>query len=381
MEFSKAKKYEIQSVDLENKKLNLVDTENKNLGVSIDFNIKLSGTVNGISKIVTTTLPITNYVIFRFINPYLDAQSDIFRIKEKDDGNSIGYIFPANALIDDQEDDPTDFNEYKQAYKFYCLKYLIEDFDGKQIGREGVISTSSFIDSTASYLILDRTLFRKKFVCIDECLPILAKYGYYHFPYTSKAKILTYISDEKHREDLKNVLLSRYHIYRGNQNITLHRCNSILQESAVTKMLYNNLLVEGDNPLYRFLVIYQIIEFLIDREFKKGLEEIIEIKGKITNYKFITKINELYSPRTTIKKLFQKVDFNDKNQIEALFRNFLLSFIPDYDKTDIGDCFYDIRNLLFHDYKTVLEKNPDSSLISIVIYCELLIHHLIISLD
>ena len=373
-------KYIIDRVDINNQTFYLKNQTDTDLGFEIPFKIRLNGIVNDLPIFVDTTHSSEDYLIYRFINPYLNAQSDIFKIKEEDDGHAIGYIFSSYSLIDDDAEANEPFNEFKQAYKFYCIKNIISQHSWPDDLNIQTISFSEIIESDSSYLVIHKPSVGNKFKFIEDYYPCLAIYGYFHYPLKANPQIVSFVKKDSDNSELENIIIARYHVHRKKQSIKLRSSHSLMAESHIAKLFYSQLLVEGDNPLYRFLVSYQIIEYLIDREFKKGIDDIIEIKSELTNFKFIQKINELYTPRTTIKKLFDKINFDDKNEIGNLLKSFLLEFIKDYDKIHIGDCFYDIRNLLFHDYKTVLEKNPDGSLTSLVIQCELLIHHLVVSL-
>lgn len=373
-------KYSLQSFDEEQSIFHLKSEEDSSLGFGVSINIKLKGKLEGIAKKVNTKSSTGDYIVCRFINPYLDAQGDIFILKQDEDEKSIGYIFPAAALIDDEENTETEFDEYRQAYKFYCIKNIVESKKWDEIANTQEISFSELIEANSAYLIIWKKLLKNPQTPIYSYFPSLAVYGYYHYPLNSKGQIRNLFNTESTNLELKNIISQRFHKYRINNNLRVKNSQIIIEESPLVKLLYNQLFSEGDNALYRFLILYQLIEFLVEREFKKGLEEIILKKNDFTNYKFIQKINELYTARTTIKKLFDKVNFNEKEEITSVFKAFLLSFINDYEKNHIGDCFYDIRNLLFHDYKTVLEKNPDGSLTSLIIQCELLVHYLIVEL-
>ena len=95
--------------------------------ITIETTIKLSSKHD--NTFVNISLPYNNYHIYKFFNPYLNAQNDIFKIKVAE--RAIGYIFPSNALESEINDE--DFNEIEQAYKFYCIFNIIGNMDSHNL--------------------------------------------------------------------------------------------------------------------------------------------------------------------------------------------------------------------------------------------------------
>lgn len=344
----------------------------------VNSKIKLNNKTEVGDKTVITDISIDQYIVKRLVNPFLNAQSDLFNVKMEigDDEKTIGCIIPATALVDDIENE--DFDEYVQAYKYYCIKYLLEEIEGKEKELKDSYSISDLTDINAIFIIIYKPLLEEKNFNIDYFLPNLALLGYYNYPKSSQSKIIDYV--DSFRGNIIEFIESQFHSKRILKNIVLKYSKKILEESIIAKLLYTNLLIDSDNPLYRFLLIYQIIEYLNEITFTDSLNNLISKKDDYTKYKFIQKLNELNNIRCTINKLFNH-SFDEKKEITKSIKDFLIQFDSEYEKESTGDCFYDIRNLLFHDYKSVIEKSKFDELIELVFQCEILIHRLVISYD
>lgn len=377
-----ASKCKISNFEREQKILYL-ETQNEDKDtVAVSFKTKLEGTVNGEFKSVNVDLPSNNYEVCRLVNPFLNAQNDVFKVKTKEKTEKvIGYIFPAAALLDDAEDTEEDFDEYKQAFKFYCIKLLIEQFTlNLNISSSQPIELSRMLPENATFIIIFKPQLADRTTSIEDFLPSLALYGYYHFPDNYKPEVMDLLSDED--EEAKRVIEVRFHQYRNQENISIKNSQAIFKKSELIASLYKKLLVRANNPLYRFLILYQVIEYLVEDNFSIELEKIISERLNINSkFKFVEQVNALTNTRTAINKLFEKVKFAEKTEITNILKSFISEFDNEYEKQTTGDCFYDIRNLLFHDYRSVLGKDKDGTLTSLIIQCELLIHHLVIALE
>lgn len=372
--------YKFSNFDPEKKVFYLKDQSIEQSELAITSKINLTGIADGKLKTVKTNLDFLNYTCCCFINPYLNAQSDLFKINLKIDNliKTVGYIFPASSLEDDEENIDDSFDELKQAYKFYCLKHIVSSFnwDKSFEGRE--VNINEILPPESCYLIIFKPQLNDDNFKLLDLKPSLALYGYYHFATGAIPTINKFLDFGSKRAELNEVIKGRFLHLRDKDALLLKKSNNILDESPLLALLYTELLVEADNPLYRFLILYQVVESLVDNFFKDQLEVLIQTRSINSNYKFVQQIHDLNNTRSTINKLFS-ISFDEKDEINAILRDFILQFVPDYDKNSIGDCLYDIRNLLFHDYKSIITKNKDVLLTSLVIQCEFLIHKLVIS--
>lgn len=381
-ESTETRKYILSNFDREQKTFILENQADDTLTFAVNFNINLQGLSNGENKLVKTDNSLDDYACIQLINPYLNAQGDVFKVNIKVGSNtkSVGYIFPASALGGDEEDIDDNFDEAKQAYKFYSIKNLIEQHKWNEHHEGQSLNISEILNQNCSFIIIYKPLLQDVDFKLTDLLPNLALHGYYHNPENTKPNISNLFDFGSARENLEEIIKVRYLFVRDQQSITLKNSKAILNQIPLIKLLYDQLLVEADNPLYRFLILYQVVEYLVDKYFKDGLETVINERASYSNYKFLQQIHELNNTRSTINKLFDTVSFDAKSEITSILKSFLLEFEHEYEKHSTGDCLYDIRNLLFHDYKSVLEGQRDGAILGLVIQCEILIHQLVITL-
>lgn len=338
--------------------------------LAVNCNVKLSGLVNDKLRKVNLTFDINEYVVHRFANPYLNAQNDIFKLKYKD--KNIGYIFPASALIDDNDDEV--FDEIKQAYKFYCIKKILENVTlDNSINIDEPKNLSTLLDENSIFVIVYNPQFVSGKFNIYEFLPSLALRGYYFYPEDSVPNVLKISVD-----DISELIETRFHEYRNEDNFKLVSSRNILDSSTIFKLLYKKLLVESGDILHRFLILYQVIEFMIDKHRKEDLKVLFSEISSLSNFKFMQKVNDVNNTRKIINKLFNGVNFDVKEEITNAIISFIREIDSDYQNSDTGSAIYDIRNFIFHDYKKIIEVNKHGEILGLTIQYELMIHHLLI---
>lgn len=342
----------------------------------ISCNIRLQGITKGKVCSVKTDISIDEYEVFRFVNPYLNAQNDTFKINLDD--KSVGYIFPF-ASIEEHNDDSEGFDEYKQAYKYYCARSILEKTISYKEQTQDQIRFSEIVKEDSIYIIIHKPQISNVDFRIEDCLPSFALKGYYYYPVQVNPNVLKLQSDMSRDGELYNLIKTRFHSFRSNGSITVKTTRNPINQNTMINLLYTKLLIESSDAVYRFFLLYQIIEILIDKQVRNDIEEVFSNRSVLTNYELVGKINDSNNTGTALNKLFAMVQFTEKDEITQALRSFILEFNPEFKSNSPGDCLYKIRNLLFHDFKSVFEKNKDGILISLVIQCEILIHQLLIS--
>ncbi|TAK58382.1 MAG: hypothetical protein EPO24_08475 [Bacteroidetes bacterium] len=339
--------------------------------------LKLKGTVAGQQCTVDISKPSADYELHRFINPYLNAQDDLFKINYND--KNIGYIIPFTALEDNDNNFDEDFDEYKQAYKYYCVKSFLECYDFPNHLQTSEMQLNDIVETNSIYVILYKPLIDEEDFKIDNCLPSFALNGYYLFPENTKPSVLSLVHDRPTDSEFNALINTRYRTNRSGTSIRIKTYKNILQLNPLIELFYKKLLIESNEPLHRFIVLYQIIELLIDKRFRKEIEDIFREKDTLSNHKLAKKINKITNNKNIINKIFENVVFPEKEEITNVMRDFIVEFDSEFNSQSPGECLYELRNLIFHDYKSLLEKNKHGEIASLVIQCEILIHHLIMA--
>lgn len=350
--------------------VNILGDLDKELEVSCKLTLSRD-TGNGLQS-VNTSLPLENYQVYRFVNPFLTAQNDLFKLKY--DEKSIGYILPATSLEDDDNSDINSFSEILQAYKFYCISNIIKttSFENNDVDE---IRFEDIIDIDSVYVVIYKQSVNNIDFNIINFLPSLAQKGYYFYTDTNISDIKKLTTNSP-----SQIVINNYLKYRKNKNISISSCRPAIENSLLIQLLYTKLLCEIDNPLHRFLIIYQVIEHLLEQNVEKEINSILDDRSNMSNFKFLESLKNVYNTRSSINKLFNLVTFDEKEEITQNLISFNKEFDNDYNKTGPGECLYDIRNLIFHDFKSVLTKNKEDEIRDLVIQCEILIHQLLMNI-
>lgn len=350
------------------------DTEEQ----AVACKISLQGTANGHIRSVNINLALTDYEIVRFTNPYLDAENDLFKLKIGD--KSIGYIIPYSSIEDSDGIVNEEFDEQQQAYKYYCVKAILEQTLFDKEATFDPIPFSKLVNTNSIFVIIYKRLIIGSDFKIEDYLPSFALRGYYYYPDTVRPNVSSLTTEMRIDPELSSLIDSRFLTCRNNESIKISAAENIVGQNPMMQLLYKKLLTESGNPLHRFLILYQVIEFLVDKKIRSDIDLFLQEQNALTNFKFVQRIHELNNTRSTINKIFEEVKFDEKAEITNALRDFILIFDSTFKSQATGDCIYDIRNLLFHDFKSVLEKNMDGAVTSLVIQCEIMIHQLLISL-
>jgi len=374
-------KYNFIKYVSEDKSLRFKSEKNDLDEITIPCSIQLNGILNGTPKTVDINKDINDYIVGRFINPFLNAQNDVFKIKLEiqNSEKTVGYIFSSASLLNDDEEDEPQFDEFKQAFKYYCLRHIIEQYSWKDISDKYSVDLQTILSEDASYLVLFKPMLKDDEFKLSYLYPSLAYYGYYNFPKKSKPNVLKLIGDYK--VELEKLIEQKFTYIKSQDSLKLKQIQSIEIDNNLILLLYEKYLVEADNHLYRFLLLYQVIEYLVEKKFLSDLNVLIADRSKYNTNCFYEKILKLKETRSTINKIFSEAKISVDDEVIYVLKSFILSSNSGYEKQSIGDCFYDIRNLLFHDYKSLINSNEKDTEIGLVITCEKLIHDLVLKLE
>ena len=209
----------VSRFDVDQKIFYLKTQSNDDEVLAVSCNINLQGITNNIPKFVDTTLPLSDYEVFRFINPYLNAENDLFIIKVGE--KSIGYLLPSSALEENDLNMAEEFDEIKQAYKYYCIKSVLEHTNFINQSNPEVINFSSLVNENSIFAIIYKPQIKDPEFKIENCLPSFAIKGYYYFPENAKPSVLELASEISNDTDFSNLIDSRFLIFRNSKSIKI----------------------------------------------------------------------------------------------------------------------------------------------------------------
>lgn len=292
---------------------------------------------------------IDNYVVELLINPMLSNESDVYFLSMKSSSDSrcnrqtIGAIVPILALDSDQEVD-----KFMDNYLYVAFWHLLK--------RLKSLKSGGFSDNFESNICV--CIFSKKLMGDNPlylCIHSLRKYGYSYF------------------EDNNNVLpiegYSRELIISNNQkSINIELKEPILYQHPIVDRILRDL-KSASNVTHRFVLLYQIIELLMEDAIIQDVDKIYNKlqNGEISTNDYFAETSRVSKEKERIRNIFkycnlQSVDCKKfRESCRDLFAN--SGFNSETTSND-SDMFYNFRNKMMHSYSRLYEhKNLMSSTI------------------
>lgn len=322
---------------------------------------------------------VNDYFVGFFSNPYLSAESNIFKIKSAD-GISIGYALPINSLVGLSPSTILEEDMYLKAYKYYACRNLLDEieYDNEKYELSKNFVLSDFYNGDIIIIILCKPLMRDVGFEISPYYPCLANYGYYFYK-NNQSYGFTQIANEE-RSSLK-LLTDNFIKMEAGSQITLKKCSNPMFDNPIIKLIYEEFLPKADTSVYRFHILYQIIEYCIDKLFKSELDILIDNRSNFNPYELFDKMQELKKERKRVNDIVNRVSIDSKGLLETSLKEYIEALNPSYARSSLGDYVYDIRNIVFHDYKLVIEKHKVNELLLITLLVEKVIHNILLSLE
>jgi hypothetical protein len=284
-----------------------------------------------------------------------NKENDIFQIKDRSNGKRIGWIFPIQSIVSDQHDKA--LNPYFLNYSYAAFSNLLSGnytiANGyhhlKNISlpphAESFELNEIFSDDLIIVCLSNSTL-SEGFSLEDYLLSLLAQ------SYSFKRRIV--------EDNLVERVIVRPDICLW----ILPICESLKSDFYI-KEIFKNYLLESTNELFRFHLLYQVIELFIDKIFdlevpiviSQGLaaRELSEKLSALSNERF--RINLLFSDYTTLDKA-------DTDNFCLVLNNFLINFSAS--KDNFWEGLYKARNIMVHRYREAIQLKTE-----IIVICDL----------
>lgn len=309
--------------------------------------------------------------VFFFHNNYLQAENDVFQVFIND--CRIGWIFPIQSILSEENNfaDNPYFNKYKYATYKEILK---NNYSHKRIipFNENVYNLSDFFSEDIIILCISTETLRENF-SVENFLPSFCNYGYY----LHNDNPFIYCENNN-----KKSLISEY---KGKDKIKIISSKINIEEHYFIKNLYTSHLKRIDDTTLKFFLLYQVIEYLIEKEFNIKFDKALEdyTNSKMDKNNFREKINDYSKERNLIRSFTNDFPLPDKlkTDLSRDLKLLLNELIINYEKEDIGDLIYDLRNILIHRYRDIDILEPDKfNLFDLVTHqIELAINHYLIN--
>jgi hypothetical protein len=292
------------------------------------------------------------------------SENDIYQIYDRHD--RIGWLFPINAL--ESREHQFAENEHFLNYAYNAYKLLLEDADSRSTAvrcpnEEGEYFISEFYGEDAVILLLHKSRISKEIVYRHHIyLPSLLDYGF------------SYEKSDDSEDSSPNRLPDGVKITLNHLSINLFDEQYI--ELLYTKYLHHN----RDNLLYRFIILYQVIELLMSRVADVKIGEIKSyILGGNSDFNIIKqKINDASNELKRINIIFSDQCQIESSQYNDLINtlNVLLAQLGDSEQRILSDAIYKLRNVLIHNYRMINDTHYELFL-SIVNHFECLINDIV----
>ena len=276
------------------------------------------------------------YKVELLVNPLFDKESNVFTICKKVTGGreTIGAVFSKNALDSSQKLKP-----YLAECVFVAFKNCLESHKNLDDTKD----LSDFYEDNVSICVINKKR-------ASDSNPLhwyihsLREYGYSYFE-----------PDNKFREPEG---------YDPNLFIKAEQ-KSINVESLEPK-LYSNEVVDtiirhlpyANNIAYRFILLYQIIELLMENAGYYLIKDSAEkyISKRISTNDFTESVKSVNVERDKITKMFDMCKVTSEHGCNFCkeCRNLFRISGCDPDKSScLPDVFYSFRNLMIHSYRKV----------------------------
>lgn len=306
--------------------------------------------------------------LYLFKNQFY-AENDIFQIFDMDEKVRMGWVFPLQALVSCEHSyiDNIHFLKYATKAMHLLLKDSNKLLDGpiRLPNVESTIHIDEIYKPDDIVLILSSDSVPKlEQFDINLYLPALYKYGYY-------------------RKCENAVFLNKYikeNYQQLNAKIKIRPLvNDTINLSYITT-LYSESLIHEKHHLVRFLMLYQIVEMMMEcvfkQELKKSLKGLGNLQGgdTVNYYKEREKLLAVTKDKYRLNILFEKVKISEilKTNFINETNNLLNKLGTDQENT-AQSALYTLRNILLHGYSNFPKKYENMLLKVLFILEDLLI--------
>lgn len=289
------------------------------------------------------------------------SENDIFQVYDKHINERIGWIFPIQSLMSTEHDCAD--NQHFLKYAFAAFQKLLLNIDN-----EILLSP----DESDPYQL--RQLYKEDCIILalaNEKLPVDFNFNGY-LPFLFKYGYCFKSSDKINPIILQHASKTRFNI----QSIS----KEFSSDSFIAEVFHE--LIFEHHPLVKFHILYQVVEFLIERILYYELESVSSLlkQRKIYTRDLQEKTKSFLSEEKRIKKLFSDYT-NEINTLEL--NNCCQHLLQCIGKDEcagegIGKLLYLIRNFIVHDYRN-FPRAEIEKLIHLNYNFELLIADLLIT--
>ncbi|WP_164121893.1 hypothetical protein [Sphingobacterium sp. xlx-130] len=308
--------------------------------------------------------------VYLFKNPYF-LQGDVVELRVGNDipiKSRIGYFFRLDALFEDQT---VELSDHTYCFARYGIEYIFGQAESLQTKIPTISATPPkigdfFEDDTVILVVCDQLTAGISNFSIEHHLPSLFLSG---FTFFSNINPIEYLNNS-------NLIETNYQKVKQNTPIDSH---SILKIAASNihlvgeyflYYLFNSLLQRKNEVITRFIILYQVVEVLIDKIIIFEVQtKVCENLSNMTGKKVKDVLSEQSTERKRIQLLFNTYTKLSDHQKSALKQSLLDFFfhvgdleyseIEEHESLQLANIFYDFRNKLVHNYRLLHDPGID----------------------
>lgn len=322
------------------------------------------------------------------------TQNDVFNLRinglQANQGRA-GYFFRLDALF---EQNALQLNRHNYSYAYYAVEHLLSagtHFQSKEYELTSVPPeiTDFFDEDTIVLVLCNEHCNGIAHFSIDNYLPQLYLNGFIPF---DRSTSIAVFNDSALIEDNFNEA-KKIPDSNGDSVLRIEAANAELTRETFTTYLFRNLIQKNNEPVTRFILLYQVIEILISRVLHLEIQEqVCNNITSLTGFALKNLLSDVQKESNRIKWLMN-VYARPEAALEKALKDALLSFFmhvqdPDYinqnGKETLPERFYDYRNKMVHNYRQIHAPGIDATVTeekmrTINLLTEILIAHSIIN--
>jgi hypothetical protein len=300
----------------------ITDNENE---IDIPYRFKISGNWGEVN--------LEEFSWSLYLNPYYEYKDRYCDVTRKKTDNRIGWLFPIQIFDSDSLELKGNFEEYL-IVAFKILIGRIENINSNKTSISDFFPSDTIVLIANNHNVATDDQFRPSAYRLS-----LLSFGFYDFSneiFTVKCEGFSYV----YNDHLK--------IEMGNSNIVPNpNIDNLLKEIQQT-----------NNTLCRFILLYQIVEYLMDVNSDKDLISSIDKynKKELSKNDLLENVKTLLYDRRRIKDIFSeaKIAKDIINQFEDSYKSLITTCKMSFEVKKYYEHIYDFRNKIVHSYRLII---------------------------
>lgn len=282
------------------------------------------------------------YVIFLFYNSNI-RDGSIYDLRDEKINDRIGLLAPISAFSSLAHNRSQD--EYFEAVASSVFWELLFDKDNistpADLHQNGEYEISDFYpDNTAALVIREDAVSSFN---VNRYIPAFFSYGYIKYNPNRKINSLWNFKDLPKGKELRVQPVGD--LYLGDGYI---------------ESLYTDMLPYEENPLAGFVLQYQVLELLMHFVFVDRFSQFGAVVGSFSGTasdlrEIFSAVQEVSSERDRIRFAIEdkKINHSEFKDLSESCKLILTSSSRQPKSEQLSDLIYDIRNLIFHNYRSI----------------------------